>query len=83
MLCVADVSKECFKIRILDHEKMNGVSGVAYYRLEFDSVSYFSILKAGGCLVQIIKDHFYQEADFAPGLTKWRRVLGDPIKVNK
>jgi len=40
-------------------------------------------LKAGGCLVQIIKDYFYQEADFAPGLTKWKRVLGDPIKVIK
>ncbi len=34
-----DVPEDCFMIRILDHEKMAGVSGVAYYRPEFDSVT--------------------------------------------
>lgn len=34
-----NVPEDCFMIRIFDPEKMNGVSGVAYYRPEFDSVS--------------------------------------------
>lgn len=34
-----DVPDDCFMIRIFDREKMAGVSGVAYYRPEFDSVS--------------------------------------------
>jgi putative acetyltransferase len=34
-----DIPDDCFMILILDHEKMSGVSGVALYRPEFDSVS--------------------------------------------
>jgi len=34
-----DVPEDCFMIRILNPQKMVGVSGVAYYRQEFDSVS--------------------------------------------
>lgn len=35
----ADVPEACFMIRILDQKRMEGVSGVAYYQPEFDSVS--------------------------------------------
>lgn len=34
-----DVPDEYFMIRILDQQQMTGVSGVAYFRQEFDSVS--------------------------------------------
>jgi len=34
-----NIPEDCFMIRILDKHKMEGVSGVAYYRQEFDSVS--------------------------------------------
>lgn len=34
-----DIPDDSFMILILDHEKMSGVSGVAHYRPEFDSVS--------------------------------------------
>ena len=34
-----DVADEAFMIKILNPEKMTGVTGVAYYRPEFDSVS--------------------------------------------
>lgn len=34
-----DVPEDSFMIRIFDHKKMTGVSGVAYYRPEFDSVT--------------------------------------------
>ena len=34
-----DIPEDCFMIQILNPQKMEGVSGVAYYRPEFDSVS--------------------------------------------
>ncbi len=40
-ICCAyeDVPEECFMIQMLAPEKMSGMTGVAYYRPEFDSVS--------------------------------------------